>query len=189
MAKRKIIDYLRILGAPTEELKQLPDGEIRGMHIDRAERMIRMTVAFPAPVSPVQLLTMRKLLTPPALQLRSAVIEPVYPPETFSADCFPELVEELSLHHISIHGLLNGAAARLEDNRLIITLAHGGHAVITALGIDKELSKLIGKRYQRLVELDFDGRLTIEPGDPRYTAEKEKETTEMIREKQMEKVQ
>jgi hypothetical protein len=29
LAKRNIIDYLRILGAPADKLAQLPDGEIR----------------------------------------------------------------------------------------------------------------------------------------------------------------
>ncbi|MBQ9082353.1 MAG: PolC-type DNA polymerase III [Clostridia bacterium] len=158
------------------------------MHLDRAERMLRMTVAFQEPVTPPQMLEMRKLLTPPALQLRGAVIDPVYPPEFFSEACFPELIDELALQHISIHGLLNGAAARVEGDRMIITLAHGGHAVITALGIDKELVRLIARRYQRRVEVDFDGRLSIEPGDPRYNAEKEKETTEMVREQHIEKV-
>lgn len=188
MAKRNIIEYLRLIGAPEEELTALPDGEIRAVQIDRVERMVHLTVAFPQPVTARQLFQLRNLLTPPALQLRGAQIDPVYPPETFSADCFSELLEELSLRHISIHGLLEGATAKLEDNRLMITLVHGGHAMITGLGIDKELIRLISERYQRRIEIDFNGTLAIEADDPRYIAQREKESVEIQRDKVAQKV-
>ena len=185
MGKRNILEFLRSLGATDAQLQSLPDGEITAMNIDYTERTLHLTVAFSAPLTGEQHRRFCALLTRPALQLRAAELSPVYPPNTLSAAEFPELVRALAQKHISVSGIFKDAAARLEENTLTVTLRHGGYSVISARGLDQELVRLIAARYQRRVELKFDGSLMMEAGNPQYVAQKEKETVDCLIEEYM----
>lgn len=175
MGKRNILEFLRTLGAGESELRDLPDGEIAALDIDHGARAIRLTAHFAQPLAATQLETFRRLLTVPAMKLKSAELLPVYPPETFSETYLPQLLEELSRTHSGAIGFFAGALGKLTGDTLTITLKHGGRDMLAAFGFDKELIRLIRARFQRTVELQFDGNVAVDAAAPSYVAAREKE--------------
>ena len=107
-----------------------------------------MKVAFPALVGREQLTQVEKALAGcKALRLSRAQILADFPPECFSAECFPELVAELKARGAGINGTFNGSSARMEDGKLIVTLSHGGVELIRARKIDLLITKLIREQF------------------------------------------
>ncbi len=174
MGKRNILEFLRTLGAGETELRGLPDGEIAALDIDHAARVIRLTAHFAQPLTSAEQAAFQRLLTVPALQLRSAELRPIYPPDTLTDACIPAILDELMQAHAGAAGFFTGAAGKLDGSVLTITLRNGGQAMMTALGLEKELIRLIRARFQRTVELKFDGVTAVTPETPSYIAAQEK---------------
>ncbi len=181
MGKRNLQSFLEDFGVIDAGLKVVEQGEILDMQLDFDERMIDISVAFPEILERSKLAYVERLIASSKLQLRGCRIHPKYPEEALTADYFPNLVEELSLRHISVNGTLTGAAARIEGDRFIITLTHGGYSVIEAKKFDKELAKLIQEQFGRHMVVDFDGKLLMDCTTPEYQAEMEKHQEERKR--------
>lgn len=174
MGKRNILEFLRTLGAGDAALRGLPDGEITALDIDHSARIIRLTARFVQPLTVAQRDSFQRLLTVPALQLRAAELLPIYPPETLSDACIPAILAELEQLHSGAVGFFSGATGKLDGDVLTITLRNGGQALMTALGLEKELIRLIRARFQRTVTLQFDGVTTVTTETPSYVAAQEK---------------
>ncbi len=74
------------------------------------------------------------------LNLSFVTIQPHFPEESFSEDYYPELVEELRRRIASLNGTVKDSTARVEGERLTVTLAHGGAEILKSKRFDKELS-------------------------------------------------
>ncbi len=161
--------------------EEVGGGILHSMEIDNENRNLTMKVAFPALVKRESLTQVEKGLTDcKALRLSRAQILADFPPECFTADCFPGLIQELKARGAGINGTFNGASARMENGKLIVTLSHGGLELIRARKIDTMVTKLIREQFGLTVPLDFDGVLTVEADSPAYI-EKQKNTQEKLR--------
>ena len=161
--------------------EKVGEGILRSLEIDNENRQITVKVAFLSPVEREKITQAEKALEAcKALRLSRAQILADFPPECFSAECFPELIAELKARGAGINGTFNGSSARMEDGKLIVTLSHGGVELIRARKIDVLITKLIREQFGLQVSLDFDGVLTMEADSPAYI-EKQKNTQEKLR--------
>ncbi|HEX3038507.1 MAG TPA: PolC-type DNA polymerase III [Oscillospiraceae bacterium] len=154
------------------------NGEITAMQIDEQNRNIAMKVAFPSFVERRVLFDAEKKIAGSALGLAKASISPKFPSSSFSADCYPDLVLELKRRDASLNGSLKDSAARLQNNKFIVSLGHGGHDMLVSRHVDRTLAKLITEEFDVAVSVEFDGTLTISPDSTEYI-EKQKKQQEM----------
>ena len=87
---------------------------------------------------------------------------------SFSEDYYPELVEELRRRIASLNGTVKDSTARVEGERLTVTLAHGGAEILKSKRFDKELSRLIREEFGKSFQVEFDGVTSIEADSAVY---------------------
>ena len=133
---------------PYIELSRYPEsmhhGELTGLQIDTRNRVLTAKVAFPALVDRNTLFHAEKeIASCKTLQLHRAVLDPQFPQECFTVEYYPNLVQELKRRDASINGTLNQSSARLEGDKLIVTLSHGGGNLLLSRHADRLLSDII----------------------------------------------
>ena len=126
-----------------ELLSQLGPGVVQAMRIDSKNRRMELDVAFDKIVKRRVLFDVERKLQKSELNLSFVTIQPHFPEESFSEDYYPELVEELRRRIASLNGTVKDSTARVEGERLTVTLAHGGAEILKSKRFDKELSRLI----------------------------------------------
>lgn len=148
-----------------EDVRLLPPvekGAVESMAIDSKKRTMKLDVAFSQPVERRVLFDTEKSLAKSKLKLNFVNINPRFPTETFTADYYPQLVMELSRQMASLSGTVKDSTAVLKDNRLTISLKHGGRELLAKKKFDKELSKLIYQEFGISVQVEFDGVLQVD---------------------------
>ncbi len=108
------------------------------------------------------------------LALTSVQITPRYPEETLTAASFPTIVAFLKRKSAAVNGTFDGATCRIEENRLIITLQHGGLNVLQATKTDTLLQEMLQTLFGRRMELAFDGEKEIDRDSEQYRQMMEK---------------
>ena len=175
------------------EVDRLPspvrDGSISSLRIDAKNRIITAEVAFPSLVERRVLYDVeKKIIDCKTLMLCKASILPKYPSGSFTVDYYPNLILELKRREMSINGTLSDSKARIEDGRLIITLAHGGSELLLSRHVDRSLSRLISEEFGEQYSVEFDGVLTIDSDSAGYIAKKEKQQETLKRKEMVEAV-
>ena len=176
------------------EASRLPspvcNGCISSLQIDTNNRMITADVAFPSLVERRVLYDVEKSITScKELKLASARINPTFPSNSFTVDYFPSLVLELKRREASVNGTLTGSKARVEDEKLIISLTHGGGELLLSRHVDRTLSKLINEEFGVELTVEFDGTLTIDSDNPVYIEKKKKQQETLKREAVVEDIE
>ena len=167
---------------PYIELSRYPEsmhhGELTGLQIDTRNRVLTAKVAFPALVDRNTLFHAEKeIASCKTLQLHRAVLDPQ---ECFTVEYYPNLVQELKRRDASINGTLNQSSARLECDKLIVTLSHGGGNLLLSRHADRLLSDIIREEFGVSVQVEFDGTLTLDSDSVVYI-EKQKKQEETLR--------
>ena len=170
---------------PYIELSRYPEsmhhGELTGLQIDTRNRVLTAKVAFPALVDRNTLFHAEKeIASCKTLQLHRAVLDPQFPQECFTVEYYPNLVQELKRRDASINGTLNQSSARLEGDKLIVTLSHGGGNLLLSRHADRLLSDIIREEFGVSVQVEFDGTLTLDSDSVAYI-EKQKKQEETLR--------
>ena len=101
-------------------------GNIVSMDIDSKNRMLKIDVAFSQPVKRLTLFEIEKKLQNSKLNLYKVSINPSFPSETFFAEYYNDLIQQISKETKSVCGILKDSFATLNENNLEISLAHGG---------------------------------------------------------------
>ena len=92
-----------------------------------------------------------------ALKLNECNI--IYDFEKFSIEACADIAEELKIKNPAVNGYLNGAEYQICDNRIIITLKHGGYERILESGFVKNFAIATEKRFGTAYEVEFVGQL------------------------------
>lgn len=151
-----------------ELLSQLGPGVVQAMRIDSKNRRMELDVAFDKIVKRRVLFDVERKLQKSELNLSFVTIQPHFPEESFSEDYYPELVEELRRRIASLNGTVKDSTARVEGERLTVTLAHGGAEILKSKRFDKELSRLIREEFGKSFQVEFDGVTSIEADSAVY---------------------
>ena len=133
-------------------------GVLETLEIDPVNRCVAATVAFPSLVEREALYDAEKRVAmAPGLQLTRASLHPKFPPESFCAGYLPSLVLEMKRRDASINGTFSDATARLEEGKIIVTLAHGGADLMRQRRADRLMSRIIAEEFGLTIAVDFDG--------------------------------
>ena len=155
-------------------------GTVQSMSIDAKKRSMDIDVAFPQPVERRLLFDAEKSLQKSALNLNFVNIKPKFPAETFDVTYYPQLAMELSRQIASLNGSVKDSTAELRDNRLVVSLRHGGKEFLSDKKFDKALSKLIYQEFGVNLQVGFDGVLEVDHESTNYI-EKQKTQEEKLR--------
>lgn len=160
---------------------KIRDGRISTLRIDSNNRIITAEVAFPSLVERRVLYDVENAIVAcKQLQLTKARIYPKFPPESFTLDYYPSLVAELKHREASINGTLNGSSARVENEKMVITLSHGGVDLLKSRHVDQLISKMIREEFGIHLNIEFDGVLSIDSSSTVYL-EKKKTVEEKVK--------
>lgn len=166
---------------PNSFCEEVRCGEILSLQIDTHMRKLITGVEFPSFVKYEQLeAAEREITSCRPLQLDLAHIKPQFPKVKFEVDFFESIVQQLKRQDASINGTLNGAKARIEGEKLIITLTHGGVDLLRSRHADRTLSELIQAQFGSHYAIEFDGLLNIDSGSTVYI-EKQKHQEEKLK--------
>lgn len=146
----------------TSLLPSVEQAAVQSMNIDTQKRTMELDVAFSQPVERRVLFDTEKSLAKSRLNLNFVNIYPKFPKDSFSVDYYPELIQELSRKIASLNGTVKDSTARLEGDRLTVSLKHGGKERLASKKFDKELSRLIYQEFGVSVQVEFDGVLQVE---------------------------
>ncbi len=124
------------------------------------------------------------------LGLSSVEFRPLYPSDSFCADCFPTMVSFLRRRCTAVNGTFRDAVCRIDGETMTVTLCHGGLNVLKTTKTDAALEALVFEMFQRRVSLVFDGEERVDDQDAGYrdmieAAEREAAVREKARAEQM----
>lgn len=94
--------------------------------------------------------------------LSKAEIFPSFPPNSFSAEIFPDVLEFVKRNGTYINGLFDNAAAEFKEDILNIELKHGGISLIKDRFIDREIEKTVNRLFGISLTVNFSGVLEID---------------------------
>ena len=140
-------------------------GEVMTLAVNPDSRELLMRVRFGAFVSREKIFAAERALMASALHLRQAVIQPAFPPESFSADCFPSIVTYLKERDASLNGTLKDAEVLIQDGVLQVSLLHGGFEFLDARHYDRRIEEVIRDWFSISLKVRFAGKLSIEKMD------------------------
>lgn len=152
-------------------------GAVVSLQIDEQNRGLAVEAAFPELVERRILFSLEEQLCQ-SLNVNRAFLMPRYTREMFRPAYFSELAQELRRRDASLNGSLKGADARLEQDTLVVTLAHGGRDILLSRGFDKTVSRLIREEFGLALQVSFDGTVSVQADDARFIerAKEEQET-------------
>lgn len=119
-----------------------------------------------------------------ALSLQYVTLQPRYPADSLEDACFPTIVAYLRRRNAAVNGTFDGAACRLEENRLTVTLQHGGLNILRATKTDALLGEMLNTLFGRKLELVFDGREEVDTQSAHYRSLMEAAEREAAQERQ-----
>ena len=87
-----------------------------------------------------------------------------YAPELFRLETsYPALITLLKRRMSVLNGFLDHAAVKREEDKLTISLVHGGRDILEQAGFCRALSMLIQEQYGIQLQVELDGETTVAP--------------------------
>ncbi len=139
-----------------ELMERLKLGTVNSINLNKQSHLMTVSVFFNTLVSQADVLKLERELVK-SLELSSVRVQSSFPPELFTADYFQEIVVHLKRDNATLNGTFKDAEARIEDDRFIITLYHGGEAVIKGQNASKLISDAIYDMFGARYKVEFSG--------------------------------
>ena len=155
---------------------ELNGGRIDGLRVNRENRILLVSVTFDCRIGADALFAAERELQN-SLNMQTVSFEPHFPSESLTADAFADLKKYLKRQNVSVNGLLDDADFRLEEDRLAVTLRHGGKNILCATGVPEQLRDLIRVQYGRTLAVSLDGAETAQQ-DEQYVQQMKQAETE-----------
>ena len=184
-----ILDIFESYASP-ELVSRLKNGDAGDMsiNINKSSNTMTAVIRFDKLVSQSDILLLERELVK-SLELSSVKISSIFPKESFSADYFSEIVIHLKRDNATLNGTFKDAKAKIDGDRFIITLYHGGEAVIkgqnAALLISKAIENMFGCHYT----VEFDGLTSMSADNAEYIKMQEKIENQQRKEEQIRQVE
>lgn len=146
---------------------EVSNGVLTKLNICNEARSITLSVSFDGLIERNKLFNAEKQIAK-VLCLGSAVIEPTFPPQLFSADYFPQLYLAIKRNIPSINGTLNNAEVSFDGTNLLINLLNGGKSLLDAKGFDKALIKLVANEFNIHIGVIYSGTFEADVESDEY---------------------
>ncbi len=163
------------------------DGVITDLRVNSALRTLEVSLTLNKLVPREQLHKIENDLKKSALSLNKVIINPYFGRDLFTVDYFNDLVYELRLSIPRINGTFKDSYAHLQGDTLVVTLQHGGKALLDGVKFDIELAKLISKEFDLNLNISYDGVLEID-GDSQDYIDSQKNTEIKLHRENLEKI-
>ena len=176
-ASEELLDRLS-LGHPSE----------MSININKQNDTMNIVVKFTNLVTQSDILSLERELIK-SLELTSVRICTVFPPELFTTDYFSEILIYIKRDNATLKRAFNDAEARIEDNRFIITLYHGGETVIHGQNAERLISDAIYKMFGKRYNVEFDGITVMSSESEEYIEMQQQVEERNAREESLEQVE
>ena len=140
---------------------------VEELSVEKERSRLSAVLRFGGFVPHTELFSAEKQVAAP-LSLHVVEFFPRYPGECLGPESFDTVVELLRRRHAAVNGTFTGASCRVEGDRFIVTLSHGGYDLLKTTKTDEALSGLLGELFGRRMELEFDGVLETNTQDEHY---------------------
>ncbi len=156
--------------------------KIENVAISMEKKQVEIKAFFPALVTD-------KVLEEAQSQLRSrlgvssVIIKPRMPAECFSEGYFATLVRETNSALAATNGFFEDSKGSFDGTTLSIELSHGGASILESVGAGEYISRLIGERFGRRVEVQFTGQRELVISDEEIASFHKKAEEENLRAK------
>lgn len=140
-------------------------GLIMKFTVNREERIVKIQAKFSEFVEYNEVKRMEETLEGSAFGVSVIKICPHFDPECFSVSCVSSLIQALKEQEACLNGTFRNAETVYIDNKLTISLAHGGYDLLASRNTDLKLKKLIFDWFSVDCAVEFTGRLTVKEGD------------------------
>ncbi len=156
--------------------------KIENVAISMEKKQVEIKAFFPALVTD-------KVLEEAQSQLRSrlgvssVIIKPRMPSECFSEGYFATLIRETNSALAATNGFFEDSKGSFDGTTLFIELSHGGASILESVGAGEYISRLIGERFGRRVEVQFTGQRELVISDEEIASFHKKAEEENLRAK------
>lgn len=168
MSAKKLNEIFSRCSCGEEISGYLAESDIEQIEMLRDKREIHVTAAF-ARVVPRKLLREYEIRAAEDYELSRILILPHYRGVEFTAEHFHDLAEELKEKVPMVNGFLDDCECSLEEDRLAITLTHGGAELLHEVRCDAEIGRLIAERFGCKLHIEF--KENIKPLKPKVIQE------------------
>ncbi len=117
------------------------------------------------------------------LGVSSVIIKPRMPAECFSEGYFATLIRDTNSALAATNGFFEDSKGSFDGTTLFIELSHGGASILESVGAGEYISRLIGERFGRRVEVQFTGQRELVISDEEIASFHKKAEEENLRAK------
>lgn len=162
---------------------------IQNVSLDMQNRIMYIDAFFSALVKREDIFAAERQIAESPLMLSSCFLRPKYDSSLFTADYYPELVAELKRQIATLNGTLKGSTVRVEGDKFIITLSHGGKDVLLSQKIDQAIANLIRDEFDLHFSVHFDGLTSLDADNAVYIEHQKIQEEKIQREMQVEAIE
>ena len=148
-------------------MERVKVGKVNSININKQSQSMTVSVLFDTLVSQADVLTLERELMR-NLELSSVRINTSFPGELFSAEYFQEIVVHLKRDNATLNGTFKDAEAKIDGDRFIITLYHGGEAVIKGQNASMLISNAVFNMFGVRYKVEFDGITSMSADNADY---------------------
>ena len=167
---------------------EIKSGTIDSITIDEKSRRVDLDILFSSVIKHNPIHYIEEELSKSNLNA-TVNIRPHFPKNLFSCEYYPEIVKELVEKVSSVGAIMNESSASLADDKLTISLKHGGHDLIKKKRIDRYISENIYSKFGMSVKIDFDGVLHVNQDNTSYIDKKKAQEESQYRANIVEKIE
>lgn len=150
-------------------LEMFAAAQVQSLQVDRSNRLIRSEIVLERFVEFAKIAEAENAIAH-GVPTEAVELSPHYPAALLSEACFPTIVAFLRRRSTAVNGTFDDAVCRLEGERMIITLHHGGLNILRATKTDVLLAQMVRSLFGRSVQLEFDGETDVNTEDEHYKA-------------------
>lgn len=169
-------------------MERIKIGRINSIEINKQSHLMTVSVFFDKLISQSDILSFERELVR-CMELSSVRVNPSFPSELFSADYFQEIVVHLKRDNATLNGTFKDAEARIENDKFIITLYHGGEAVIKGQNASTLISNAIFNMFGIRYKVEFSGITSMSVDNEAYIEMQQQVEEEKTREDAAQKLE
>lgn len=165
------------------------ESTVTSAKIDSTERSMEVYIECPSLIDRGKIFDAENLLKNSVLGLSKCFIIPHYDSSLFDTSYYPQLVLELKRRCATLNGTLNDSTVEQINDRLVITLKHGGKDVLINQKFDKNLHELIKNEFELNLKVELGGVISIDAESDSYIEQQKINEEKVIRQAQIEKAE
>ncbi len=156
--------------------------KIENVAISMEKKQVEIKALFPSLVTDKTIEEAQSELKS-RLGVSSVIIKPRMPAECFSEGYFATLIRETNSALAATNGFFEDSKGSFDGTTLFVELSHGGASILESVGAGEYISRLIGERFGRKVDVQFTGQRELQISDEEIASFHKKAEEENLRAK------